>query len=44
MRESEEERIRMAPNMGAGGSHLQATSDPGERDGGRERNPRDEMG
>ena len=44
MREREEERVRMAPNMGAGGSHHQATSDPGERDGGRERNSRDEMG
>ena len=44
MRETEEERVRMAPNMRAGGSHPQATSDPGERDGGRERNPRDEMG
>ena len=30
MREREEERVRMAPNMGAGGSHPQATSDPGE--------------
>ena len=29
-REKEEERFRMAPNMGAGGSHPQATSDPGE--------------
>ena len=29
-RESEEERVRMAPNMGAGGSHPQATSDLGE--------------
>ena len=44
MREREEERVRMAPNMGSGGSHPQATSYPGERDGGRERNPRDEMG
>ena len=32
MREREEERIRMAPNVGAGGSHPQATSDPGERE------------
>ena len=32
MREREEERDRVAPNMGAGGSHLQATSDPGERE------------
>ena len=31
MREREEERVRMAPNMGAGGSHPQATSDPRER-------------
>ena len=30
MREREEERVRMAPNMEAGGSHPQATSDPGE--------------
>ena len=37
MREREEERVRMAPNVGAGDSHPQATSDPGERDGGRER-------
>ena len=27
-REGEEERVRMAPNMGAGGSHPQAMSDP----------------
>ena len=27
-----EKRVRMAPNMGAGGSHPQATSDPGERE------------
>ena len=27
-----EERDRVAPNMGAGGSHPQATSDPGERE------------
>ena len=30
MREEEEERDRMAPNMGAGGSHPQAMSDPGK--------------
>ena len=30
--DEEDERVRMAPNMGAGGSHLQATSDPGERE------------
>ena len=30
MREREEEWVRMAPNMGAGGSHPQATSDSGE--------------
>ena len=29
-REREEERVRMAPNMGAGGSHPQAMSDPEE--------------
>ena len=29
-RERGEKRVRMAPNMGAGGSHPQATSDPGE--------------
>ena len=28
----EEERGRMAPNMGASGSHPQATSDPGNRE------------
>ena len=28
----EEERCRVAPNMGAGGSHPQAMSDPGNRD------------
>ena len=28
VREEKEERVRMAPNMGAGGSHPQATSDP----------------
>ena len=44
-KEREEERDRVAPNMGAGGSHLQATSDPGEREmAEEERNPRDEMG
>ena len=31
-RERGEKRVRMAPNMGAGGSHPQATSDPGERE------------
>ena len=31
-RERGEERVRMEPNMGAGGSHPQATSDPGERE------------
>ena len=34
-RERGEKRVRMAPNMGTGGSHPQATSDPRERDGGR---------
>ena len=34
-REREEEQVRMAPNMGAGGSHPQAMSDLRERDGGR---------
>ena len=28
-KEGREERVRMAPNMGAGSSHPQATSDPG---------------
>ena len=32
MRERKEERVRMAPNMGAGGSHPQATSDPGKEE------------
>ena len=32
VRENEEEWGRVAPNMGAGGSHPQATSDPGERE------------
>ena len=32
VREEKEERVRMAPNMGAGGSHPQATSDLGERE------------
>ena len=27
--DEEDERVRMAPNMGAGGSHPRATSDPG---------------
>ena len=32
-REEEEERVRMAPNMGAGGSHTRAiSSDPGEEE------------
>ena len=31
-REEEEERIRMAPNMGARGSQPQAISDPGEEE------------
>ena len=31
-REEEEERVRMAPNMDAGGSHPQAMSDPGEEE------------
>ena len=30
----EEERVRMSPNMGAGGSHPQATSDPGKEEKG----------
>ena len=30
--EQEEQRGRVAPNMGAGGSHLQATSDPREKE------------
>ena len=40
MREREEERVRMAPNMGAGGSHPQATSDPGEREMAEEKETR----
>ena len=44
MREREEERVRMAPNMGAGGSHPGHVGSRRERDGGRERNSRDEMG
>ena len=32
MREREEERVRMAPNMGAGGSHPQAMADPEEEE------------
>ena len=35
MRENEEEWGRVAPNMGAGGSHPQATSDPGKEEKGR---------
>ena len=40
MREEEKERVRMVPNMGAGGSHHQAMSDPGKEratDGEQER-------
>ena len=37
--DEEEERVRMAPNMGAGGSHPQATSDPGEGEMGEEKKP-----
>ena len=33
----EDERVQVAPNMGAGGSHPQATTDPGEEDGKRKR-------
>ena len=32
VRENEEEWGRVAPNMGAGGSHPQATSDPGKEE------------
>ena len=28
--DEEDERVQVAPNMGAGGSHLQATTDPEE--------------
>ena len=44
--EQEEQRGRVAPNMGAGGSHPQATSDPREEKGGRtkERDTKAEMG
>ena len=35
VRENEEERGRVAPNMGAGGSHPQATSDPGKEEKGK---------
>ena len=31
----EDERVQVAPNMGAGGSHPQAMTDPGEEDGKR---------
>ena len=34
--EQEKQRGRVAPNMGAGGSHLQATSGPQEEDEGRD--------
>ena len=30
--DEEDERGRVAPNMGAGGSHPQATSDPGKKE------------
>ena len=33
----EDERVQVAPNMGAGGSHPQAMTDPGEEDGKRKR-------
>ena len=33
----EDERVQVAPNMGAGGSHPQAMTDPGEEDGRRKR-------
>ena len=33
----EDERVQVAPNMGAGGSHPQAMKDPGEEDGKRNR-------
>ena len=39
-KEKEEEWDRVAPNMGAGGSHLQATSDPGEREMAEEKETR----
>ena len=39
-KEREEERDRVAPNMEAGGSHLQATSDPGEREMAEEKETR----
>ena len=42
-REEEEERVRMAPNMGAGGSHTQAMSDPGEEEN-KQGEVRDESG
>ena len=44
--EHEEQRSRVAPNMGAGGSHPQATSDPARRRSGRtkERDTKAEMG
>ena len=35
VRENEEEWGRVAPNMGAGGSHPQATSDPGKEEKGK---------
>ena len=44
MRERKEERVRMAPNMGAGGSHPQATSDPGKEEKGEERDTSAELG
>ena len=39
MRENEEEWGRVAPNMGAGGSHPQATSDPGKEEKGKKETP-----
>ena len=33
----EDERVQVAPNMGAGGSHPQAMTDSGEEDGKRKR-------
>ena len=38
--EEDEGRVRMAPNMGAGGSHPQATSDPGEKEMAEEKETR----
>ena len=42
--DEEDERGRVAPNMGAGGSHPQATSDPRKERRGEERDTSAELG